>query len=67
MAPLDSDKYLRKLRELRTKHAMEVVTRPGEITEKNYAYAVGFQSGLDKAEKIVSEMIAEAEEIFKTS
>lgn len=64
MAPLDTDKYLRKLRELRQKHALEVVTKPGEISERNYAYAVGFQGGLDRAEKLIEALLKEVEKDF---
>lgn len=66
MAPLDSDRYLKKLRELRQKHAWEVVTRPGEISEKNYAYAVGFQRGLDEAEKLLAALVTEVEKDFES-
>lgn len=61
MVPLNTDKYLKKLRELRQRHAWEVVTQPGEVSEKNYSYAVGFQSGLDKAEKLVQELLTAEE------
>lgn len=70
MAPLDTDKYLRKLREIRQKHAWESVTKPqtgGMPTGEAYMYAVGFQSGLNEAEKLVAEILKEAEKVFETT
>jgi malonyl CoA-acyl carrier protein transacylase len=53
------EKYLGKLKDLRSAHAMAVVTNPGEITERNYAYAVGYSQGLLKAEKLLDEVLEE--------
>ena len=67
MAPLDTDKHLRKLRELRTRHAWESVTKPqvgNRPTGEAYMFVVGFQSGLDQAEKLVKEVLEEVEKVF---
>lgn len=56
------DKYLGKLRELRLKHAWETATQPqmsGKPAGEAYMYAIGFQSGLDKAEKLINEVLNE--------
>lgn len=69
MAPLDTDKYLRKLQELREKHAWEVVNKPniGERpTGEAYMYAVGFQSGLNEAKKLVESVLKEIEKDFQS-
>lgn len=67
MATLDTDKYLRKLQETRRKHAWETVTKPGIgsfTAGEAYMYAVGHQSGLERAEKLVEEMLKEVEKDF---
>jgi len=68
MAPLEPDKYLRKLRELRQKHAWESTTSPQLSSRFNlgeaYAYVLGFQAGLDQAEKLVHEILTALEKDF---
>lgn len=53
------DKYLGKLRDHSMSHAVGVVRNPGEISERNYAYACGYQSGLRMAEKLLNEVLNE--------
>ncbi len=68
MAPLDTDKYLRALREIRLKHAWESSTNPqlsNRPAGEAYMYVVGFQSGLDRAEKLVQEVLKEVEKVFE--
>lgn len=67
MAPLDSVSILRALQELREKHAWESVTKPqvgNRPTGEAYMYVVGFQSGLDEAQKLVKRLVTEAEKDF---
>lgn len=59
------DKYLVKLRAMRTQHAYETVNSPAEVTERNYAVACGFQKGLARAEKLVQEVLDEDEKDMK--
>lgn len=62
------DEYVRKLRELRTKHAWEVVTQPQLGTRppgEAYLYAIGFQSGLEQAEKLLFAVLNEEKETSK--
>lgn len=68
MATLDSDKLLKKLREIRQNHAWETVTKPGigKFTAgEAYLYAVGHQSGLERVEKVIIELVAEVEKDFQ--
>lgn len=56
------EKYLGKLRELRLKHAWESTTKPqigSRPAGEAYMYVIGFQSGLDQAEKLVNEVLDE--------
>ena len=59
------DKYLVKLQALRKKHAWETVNQAntgGRPLGEAYSYAIGFQSGLDRAEKLVAEVLNEEKE-----
>lgn len=54
------EKYLGKLRDLRLKHAVESVTKPqmsGRPAGEAYMYVIGFQSGLNEAEKLINEVL----------
>lgn len=56
------EQYLGKLRELRLKHAVESVTKPqmgSRPAGEAYMYVIGVQSGLDLAEKLINEVLAE--------
>lgn len=67
MAPLDPDAYLKKLGELRRKHAWETLNKAqtgGRPLGEAYSYAIGFQSGLNEAEKLLQQILTEAEQDF---
>lgn len=67
MFHIDPDKYLAKLQELRQRHAWETLnsaTTGGRPLGEAYSYAIGFQSGLDRAQKLVAEVLKEAETVF---
>ena len=54
------DQYLVKLQALRKQHAWETLTQPqtsGRPLGEAYSYAIGFQSGLEKAEKLIRELL----------
>lgn len=57
------EKYLTKLKTFKTEMALAAIESPSEITERNYAYATGFNAGLRQAEKLLDEVLkAEAGE-----
>ena len=53
------DKYLGKLRDHRVQHAVAAIDTPAEVSEKNYAYVIGYNSGLKMAEKLLQEVLNE--------
>jgi hypothetical protein len=53
------EKYLEQLKALKLQHSVTAIENPGEISERNYAYACGFNSGLRKALELLDKVLQE--------